>query len=261
MDTWEEKFARKKKENGTWESQPIKNNPDQGEFPKGMQLSELANKIYIPNLKKMHKFMDETWANILLESKTKPDSLMICGAIIGEGCTFISFHLSLFLALEYNMKILYVDSNIGISGHQPIISPAQDYSGLSSYFYEDSPLSSLILHTEYENFFVLPAGPEITKREKGRNLFNTESLDNLIRYCRDCFELTIFDGQPLINNPCMIGFAKAIVNVVLVCRYKYSRRKVSIMAIEKLRNSGIPLLGVILNDRQYPVPSWVYKIL
>jgi len=47
----------------------------------------------------------------------------------------------------------------------------------------------------------------------------------------------------------------------LVCRYGYSRREVSKLAIDKLQKFGITSIGVILNDRQFPIPQNIYKLM
>jgi len=47
----------------------------------------------------------------------------------------------------------------------------------------------------------------------------------------------------------------------LICRYGFSRREVSKLAIDKLHKFGITSIGVILNDRQFPIPQNLYKMM
>ena len=216
-----------------------------------------------PLLQKMHRYLDDIWANIYLESHERQTMLMLCGAVPGEGCTFISFHLALFLALQHNLKVLYVDTDTGADGGEPAIPGIEHHAGLASYFAFQQALPSLTLRSEYDNLFVLPSGyTAIADRIPNRNsIFKKEAVESFMSYCRGNFDITIIDSQPIAFNPVMIGLARPLGRVVLVCRYGYSRREVSKITIEKLRKNNISVLGVILNEREYPIPPWMYNIL
>ncbi|MFH1480903.1 MAG: hypothetical protein ABIG67_06525 [Pseudomonadota bacterium] len=216
---------------------------------------------YPPILQRIHNNLDEIWVNILLKGGKKPDTLLMCGATRGEGCLFTSFYLSLFLALGHGMRVLYVDTNVNAFASNPYLPVSPDHPGLASYFLENKALSSLILGTEYDTFFVLPSGSGKVENKRHNVIIEKEDLENLTGFCRDNFDVTIFAGQPITMRPVMIEFAKAVDQLVLICRYGLSRREVSKMAIEKLAENDIAPVGIILNERQYPVPMWVYKIL
>lgn len=213
-------------------------------------------------LRKIHRYLDDIWANIYLESHERQSILMLCGSVPGEGCTFISFHLALFLALEQNLKVLYVDTETGAHGSSSIVPGIQNLPGLASFFTSQQVLPSLTLRSEYDNFFVLPSGFQtITERTHKNGLFKKEAVESFFNYCRGNFDVTIIDGQPLAFNPLMIGFARPLGKIVLVCRYGYSRREVTKITVDKLSKNNISVLGVVLNEREYPIPPWVYQIL
>lgn len=223
--------------------------------------NELTIRSYPPILKKLRSSLDDLWSNILLETKERPDTLFVCAATPGEGSTFTSFHLALFLALEANMKTLYVDTNFQFSENHSIIPRIQEYPGLTSFFMDNQPLSPLVLRTEYDNLFVLPSGFSKNRDFAGNSMFQKESLESLINFCRSNFDITIFDGQPIVSNPRMVELAKAVNHVILICRYGQSRREVSKLAIDKLRKNAVSIIGIVLNDRQYPIPASIYNTL
>lgn len=213
-------------------------------------------------LRKIHRYLDDIWANIYLESHERQSILMLCGSVPGEGCTFISFHLALFLALEQNLKVLYVDTDTGAHGSGPIVPGIQNLPGLASFFTSQQVLPSLTLRSEYDNFFVLPSGFQtIAERTHKNGLFKKEAVESFFSYCRGNFDVTIIDGQPIAFNPLMIGFARPLGKMALVCRYGYSRREVTKITVDKLTKNNIGVIGVILNEREYPIPPWVYQIL
>ena len=92
-------------------------------------------------------------------------------------------------------------------------------------------------------------------------MLSREPIEALIQYCRHHFDITIIDGQPITMSPVMIEFARVVDMTALVCRYGYSRREVSKMAIDKLQKFGVHSIGVILNDRQFPIPQKLYSLM
>jgi Mrp family chromosome partitioning ATPase len=186
---------------------------------------------------------------------------MLCGSTPGEGCSFLSFHLALFLAEAHNLKTVYVDTGIDIPEHRSFIADMRNRPGLTSFFTGKKPLAALAVPTGYTNLFVLPSGAGDGGTTIHKHILHGDLLEQLVGFCRNNFDIAIFDGQPVASRPMTIEFAKRVDRVILVCRYGSSRREVSMLSIDKLRNNGIPVTGVILNDRQFPVPPGLYNIL
>ncbi len=208
-------------------------------------------------LSKMHYSLSDCWANIMLETRQNVQALMICGSSGKEGATLIAFHLAMFLSKEYSMKVLYVDTNLR---HTPIPN-IQNLPGVYSFVAEKKDIASLVVQTEYPGLYLLPSGAGTVAKNIGSSMLSREPIERLLQFCRTNFDVTIIDGQPLISSPVMIEFAKAVDMTLLVCRYGVSRYEVSKVAIDKLQKFGIDSIGVILNDRKFPVPQKVYKIL
>jgi Mrp family chromosome partitioning ATPase len=205
----------------------------------------------------MHYQLSYIWSNILLEAKKNVEILLVCGAAPKEGNTFISFHLAMFLSREYNWRILYVDTN----PNHAVFSKMKDLPGLYSYVSEKKELGSLVVQTEYPGLYLLPSGAGTTQSNGCNSTLSSESILTLNNFCRNNFDVTIIDGQTVTNSPVMVELAKTVDMTALVCRYGYSRREVSRAAIDRLQKYGVTSIGVILNDRQYPIPQKLYKML
>ncbi len=208
-------------------------------------------------LSKMGPHLSAAWANVLIESKKNVETVLVCSAGGKEGTTFISYHLALYLSKEYSMKVLYLDTNLR---HQ-VIPRVQHLPGLYSYVLENKDLASLVVKTEFPGFYLLPSGAGKVPPHITSNILSREPAEQILGFCRDNFDITIIDGQPLAASPVMIEFARAADMTLLVCRYGYSRREVSRMAVEKLEKYEIKAVGIILNDRRFPVPPAVYRVL
>jgi|GEM_PF-2040321 Mrp family chromosome partitioning ATPase len=220
-----------------------------------------SNQAYPPTLARLHNHLDDIWVNIMLEAGDRPKSLLVCGAASGEHSGFFSFHLALFLALGHNLRTVFIDTNVNSASNNPYVPAASPNGGLSGVLVDHRPIKSVIARTEYDNFYVIPSGSE-TVGDKSRNvIIENDDLNNLVGYCHENFDVAVFAGQPVVARPVMLKVGMAVDNVVMVCRYGFSRREVTRLAIDRFRENNVSLLGLILTDRQYPVPQWVYKIL
>jgi Mrp family chromosome partitioning ATPase len=220
-------------------------------------LSDNLSKTFPETLTKISTQLSDIWANILVETKQSVETLLVCGATRNEGGTFISFYLSMFLSKEYSMKVLYVDSNL----NHAAVPNIRNLPGLYSFVAENKDISSLIVQTEYPGLYLLPSGAEMIAKNVGTNILSRNPIEVLMKFCRANFDMTIIDGQPLTYSPVMIEFAKLVDMTALVCRYGHSRREVSKLVIDKLQKFGVTSIGVILNDRKFPIPQSLYKIM
>lgn len=231
--------------------------------------SETVNSRFLPRqpgrlttsypavLAKMRNQLSDMWANIMIETKQTVNSLLICGSARGEGSTFISFHLAMYLSKEYNMRVIYVDTNL----NHVAIPKIQNLPGLYSFISENKKLSSLIVQSDYPGLYLLPSGAGKIAKNIGGNMLTREPAGILIEYCRSNFDMTIIDGQPIASSAVMIELARLVDMTLLVCRYGYSRQEVCKMATDKLQKFGITAIGAILNDRRFPVPQKLYKLM
>ncbi|MCX5900318.1 MAG: hypothetical protein NTX06_06235 [Proteobacteria bacterium] len=266
MKNWEKQFTSQHKEEpaedsgaayrAALEAEPANSAPadaSSGQTAAGPRFPQTFNQ--------MSRHLDDIWSNILLESGGKIDLLMFCSSTTGEGCSFLSFHLALFLAAVHNMKTLYIDTAIDVPDHMPCIPGMYGRPGLASFLNGDAQITSLVAATDYANLFVLPSGARQGGQSIHKNIISGNFIEELAGFCRGNFDIAIFDGQPVASRPITIEFAKRVTNVILVCRYGSSRREVSMVSIEKLRKNGIPVTGVVLNDRQFTVPPSFYSIM
>lgn len=256
-----------KRPSQTRASQPVKPQaPDQTPQPKAEIVQVKSRFIprtpsgkpsppYPAMLAKMRYSLSDSWANIMLETKQTVETLLVCGAARKEGATLVSYYLAMYLSKEYSMKVLYMDTNL----NHTAIPRTQNLPGVYSFVSEKKDLASLIVQTEYPGLYLLPSGAGKIAKNVTSNMLSREPIETMLHFCRNNFDVTIIDGQPLASSPVMIEFARMVDMTVLVCRYAFSRKEVSKLSIDKLQKFGITSIGAILNDRQFPVPQKLYK--
>jgi Mrp family chromosome partitioning ATPase len=212
---------------------------------------------YPASLAKIRHSLSDTWANMLVENKREIETVLVCGAARREGVTFIAYHLAMFLSKEYRLKVLYIDTNLQ---HTPIPALA-NRPGLFSFVSEQKELPGLVIPSPYPGLFLLPSGAGRVPKNVTSGMLSREPLTKIVEYGRQNFAITIFDGQPITASAVMIELARLVDSTLLVCRYGQSRQEVSKLAVDKLQKFGVSSLGVILNDRKFPIPASLYRLL
>jgi Mrp family chromosome partitioning ATPase len=205
--------------------------------------------------------MDTIWANLLLKSETRPNTVLICGSSRNEGNTFVAFNLSTFLAIEFGLKVLYVEAGLDYPPKSQYLTETEGLPGLSTFVLQNQSISSIVFQTHFPNLFVVPAGPQASRRRYGALIHQKGVLREFMTFCREHFDVTIIDGQALSLAPSSVEFARIVDHVVLTIRYGFSRREVCQLAIDKLEENGITQISAVLNEREYPVPARLYSSL
>lgn len=231
------------------------------EYKKIVKKKSESELEYPPTLEILHNRLEDIWVKMCLESKQTPKTILVSGAMRGEGASFVSIHMALFLALAHNMKTLFIDTNVNAVKQNPFIPGVHEQMGLASFFTGAESLPALVLSTEYDNFFILSSGAVEVKDKNQHVIIEKGDIETIMDYCKDSFDAAIFAGQTITFSPIMLEFAKAVDATVLVCRYGFSRREVIREAINQLRENNVDLTGLVLNSRRYPVPQWFYRIL
>ena len=109
-----------------------------------------------------------------------------------------------------------------------------------------------------DNLWLLSAGATV---QDSTILLNSDRLRDRLAELREEFNYL------LINTPPLNAFADGMVlgrmvdGVVLVLGADTTRREAAVRVTEGLRNSRIPILGAVLNNRTFPIPAAVYKRL
>jgi polysaccharide biosynthesis transport protein len=84
-----------------------------------------------------------------------------------------------------------------------------------------------------------------------------------LRLCelRAQFDYVLIDVAP--SNSCNDGIVlgSSVDGVVLVLKANSSRREAARKAVQELQSAGIAVLGVVLNQRNFPIPAWLYNRL
>jgi Mrp family chromosome partitioning ATPase len=78
---------------------------------------------------------------------------------------------------------------------------------------------------------------------------------------RESFDYVLIGATAIESDPEAMLFAQASDGIVLVLEANATRRYRVENTKEYLRAANVPLLGAVLNNRDFPIPDAIYKKL
>ena len=128
--------------------------------------------------------------------------------------------------------------------------------GVSNILMGQASLEEALADTRLPNLCVLPAGyPNV-----GRRI--TQLADRCQELCQALtrqFDYLLLDMPSLRDQPNFAFWASGLAKAVLVVRAGQARRPAVAKAVRILELMRLEVTGVVLNDREFYVPKWLYS--
>jgi Mrp family chromosome partitioning ATPase len=112
-------------------------------------------------------------------------------------------------------------------------------------------------HEIHPNLFILPSGG---KTRAATEMLEQKEFDIVLAALRREFDVIIVDSPPIGLFPDSLAIARKVDEVLFVTRYGKVSRKVAKNLVENLEDTGVNVLGVVLNDLpQKKTPGYYYS--
>ncbi len=216
--------------------------------------------VAVPIPRKALSSIESLWGTILVNVECFPLSVLLCGASSGAGASTTGLYLAFYSALKQGNRTVYLDLDVDKKRKPFVHNEAVGDVGFAGYCLENTPLSSMLVRTTYENLSIIPSGiprgmplsAVVSRKDRVKAFFNE---------LKEHFDVVIVDGAPVLTNPGIVSVALYVDQVLLVCRYSHTRYEVAGLAVRRLEEAGVKRIGGVLTCREYPVPSIVYRLL
>jgi Mrp family chromosome partitioning ATPase len=150
-------------------------------------------------------------------------------------------------AVDVNLRSPFLHRYFGIENGR----------GLSDAILEPGPIQDCAVHLSKSDVWVIPAGsavarlsaPELSKRLRSRMM----ELRTLFKY--------VVVSSPLYLDRAPAPHSLAADGVVLIVEANATRRETVREVMEELQVVGARVLGVVLNNRTFPIPDAIYRNL
>lgn len=194
----------------------------------------------------------------ILESdpERKIRSILFCSPRRKEGCSTVLIHFAISL-VSGGERVIMVDGNLRSPYlHKPFHLNMQD--GLSDLVLGERQLGEIMKDTAYPNLRIVTSGAPYS------NPF--QIIESPIFYAhleemKTQADWVLLDSSPVSSFMDPVAMAGRVDRVIIVIRAEKTRWEVALDAKRKLEDGNGKILGVVLNDRRYHVPRWLYKRL
>jgi len=184
--------------------------------------------------------------------------LQITSARSNEGSTTVNFLSGRTMASSNLGDFLLIDCDIY---HPDLHTLAQaDLSpGLLDLFRGTHKLSEVIKPTGEEHLYILPLGEAIQVNQA--QIMISQNIGPLLEELRNQYDCILIDSPPINLSSLAEIIGSYIDGTILVIKANYTRREVIQAAINVLDQAGITISGLILNERKYVIPDYIYRRL
>ncbi len=205
--------------------------------------------------------LGQLWASIFFAPGRKsPKTLLVASAERREGATQLAAALGVVGAQSHReLKILLVDFNL----HHPGLHKALDQSGgpgLAELVRGDLTLDEAAQPAGPSNLLLLSAGRDLSQP---LGLLRSERLKDVLAGFQDHTDVdhVIIDAGAANHHPEAQTLAGLLDGVILVTHAGETRRESVAEAKKRIEQNQGRLLGIVLNQRRFPIPGFLYKRL
>lgn len=148
--------------------------------------------------------------------------------------------------VEGNFRSPSLSDNFGVGRERGLVDSLEEGGSIRQFARLIGPA----------NLWLLSAGTTV---QDSTILLNSERLRDRLIQLREEFEYLLINAPPLNAFADGMVLGRLVDGVVLVLEADTTRREAAVRVTEGLRNSRIPILGAVLNNRKFPIPAAIYK--
>ncbi len=197
--------------------------------------------------------------NLLLQQAGKPwQTLAICKANAGEGSSRIAYHLAMSFASNPRTRVALIDGDLHHPSLHQLLQVDQDAGLHETLMNGADSVKERLKRTVLPNLSVLTSGqPSVSHRL----IIAPTEFAELLQILSSQFSIIIVDTSPILVDAAAAVMAAQCDGTILVTHAERTRWEVAQEAQARLQTAGAHLIGAVLNQRQYPIPDFLYKRL
>ena len=192
----------------------------------------------------------------LLQTEDAARAVVFAGIDHGTGCNRLCVHVTETLASNVTGSICLVDANRRSSA-LPGLFGTTNHFGLTDSLVQSGPIRSFVKPLRNSRLCLLSCG----SLAGSPRLLNSDRLKERFTELRKEFDYVLINAPPLTRCADAITLGKLTDGLVLILEANSTRREVALNVVENLRATGIRILGAVLNNRTFPIPESLYRLL
>ena len=172
--------------------------------------------------------------------------VIVASSVQSEGKSFFAVNLAVALA-QTQKKVLLVDGDLRRSRLHKVFKLSNE-KGLTNIWNEDKKVSDFaynVQQTEVDNLSVMTSG---TRPPNPSELLNTPLLEKFIKWANENYDTVIIDCPAVLPVSDTLLWGKYINKAVFVIKYGSTNVRLAEIALEKMKNVGIKVLGGVISQ-------------
>ena len=187
---------------------------------------------------------------VFIAPATPVRSVMFCGASGEQRSDEVGAAAAELLAAHHTGTVCLVDTTGAAPSLDRRFTHTRGFADMSA----DVKFTSIERQVSESLWLVAPESPVTGSGDR------TITNDRL-RELREQFDYVIVAAPAVLAGPEAMAIATGVDGVILLIAENTTRRDAAKMAIESLATSAGRILGVMLTNRSYPIPSAIYRRL
>jgi Mrp family chromosome partitioning ATPase len=186
-----------------------------------------------------------------------PRMALFAGLEGEAGCASICARAGEILAARADGPVCIVDANFRSPSLHRYFG-LENEKGLVEATFESGPIQSFVQQIPEPDLWLMPSG------KAARNLRFPAMADGLrvrIAELRETFRYVVIHSGPLRLETSAMLLSRWTDGVVLVLEANATRRDAARRVKDNLAAAGVSVLGVVLNNRTFPIPEAIYRRL
>ncbi len=176
--------------------------------------------------------------------------VMITSRFSNEGKSYVTMNLMRALS-ALGRRVVVVDTDLRASGIQAEYSlqyAQAQHNGLSEYLAGHCDMQTILYRTDIPDAWLIPAGHTVPNPLQ---LLDTDRMKCLLDAMSERFDVVLLDTPPAGVLVDAVAMAKYCDGAVLVVGYHQGKMSDLEDAARKLRQTGCPVLGAVLNEVRF----------
>ncbi len=180
-------------------------------------------------------------------------SIALTSACSKEGVSSVTANLGLFLSERTGSRVLIVDANFREPALHKILK-IDNKAGLSDVLEGKLALKDA-LKERSKGLSVLTAGASSLNPAI---LLSSDKAKEVFEEAARSFDIVLVDSPNLLQHKDTLNLVPYTRAVVLVISEARTRRHIVNVALQSLLNLKVNILGVVINNRTFPIPGFLY---
>lgn len=186
-----------------------------------------------------------------------PRMAVFAGLAGNVNCTTICARAGELLAARGEGPVCVVDANFRLPSLHRYFG-VENERGLVEATLEAGPIQNFAQQIPELDLWLMPSGKAAANP---RFPAMTDVLRWRIEELRDAFRYVVIHSGPLRLETSTMLLSRWTDGVVLVVEANATRRDMARRTMENLATAGVKVLGVVLNNRTFPIPEAIYRRL